>query len=416
MRLNGIFKDNMVFQRDREIRVFGIASGSVRACIKDGVSILVEGSVQAGDDGSFVIVMDPLSAGGPYILEVVSGDELLTVNRVYIGEVWLAGGQSNMEYPLGRSDNAREVVTSCPETKMHFYKVPVADKIGEASLAAEAASHWDIINADTCYDMSGVGFYFARKVMEYLETHDEAGKDLHFGVVGCYLGGTSVSSWQSVRSLMRSVQTLKYLDDYKTECEKWNSYEEYRAAEDAFYNETMEYVARVEKVLAGDPYLTYLQADKLVEVGGPWPPPIGPDSQRRPGALFEAMLMRIVPFAFRGVIFYQGEEDTGKYSDIYAVAFRQMIDEWRMCFRDEHLPFLFVKLPPFPEEGTEDYDKWTYVQAQQTLVAATTEDAYMIEIPDCGEIGNVHPSNKKIPGERLADTALHYVYGCGEDY
>lgn len=410
MKLNGIFKDDMVFQRDRQIRVFGVASGDVRACLKSGEGVVVEGSVSA--DGEFVVCMDALPAGGPYVLEVVCGSDVVTINRVYVGEVWLAGGQSNMEYPLGRSDNAREVVTNCPETRMHFYNVPVADTFDEKAAAAEDAALWKVVNSDTCYDMSGVGFFFARKVSEYLETHDEDGKDLHFGIVGCYLGGTSVSSWQSVESLKKTSAGQMYIDDFKRECEKWTSDEEYQAAEDKFYNETMEYVARVDKVLADDRFLTYLQADQLVVQGGPWPPPVGPRSQRRPGALFEAMLMRIVPFAFRGVIFYQGEEDVGKHPDVYSIVFGSMIDEWRKLFRDGHLPFLFCQLPVFPEEGTQDYDDWGVVQAQQALSAQTIPDAYMIEIMECGEINNVHPSDKKTPGERLASVALKEVYGA----
>lgn len=410
MKLNGIFKDDMVFQRDRQIRVFGVASGDVRACLKSGEGVVVEGSVSA--DGEFVVCMDALPAGGPYVLEVVCGSEVVTINRVYVGEVWLAGGQSNMEYPLGRSDNAREVVTNCPQTRIHLYNVPVADVFDEKAAAAEDAALWKVVNADTCYDMSGVGFFFARKVSEYLETHDEDGKDLHFGIVGCYLGGTSVSSWQSVESLKKTSAGQMYIDDFKRECEKWTSDEEYQAAEDKFYNETMEYVARVDKVLADDRFLTYLQADQLVVQGGPWPPPVGPRSQRRPGALFEAMLMRIVPFAFRGVIFYQGEEDVGKHPDVYSIVFGSMIDEWRKLFRDGRLPFLFCQLPVFPEEGTQDYDDWGVVQAQQALSAQTIPDAYMIEIMECGEINNVHPSDKKTPGERLASVALKEVYGA----
>ena len=67
--------------------------------------------------------MPALDAGGPYSLEVASSEESVVINNVYIGEVWLAGGQSNMEYPLGRSAGASEVVPSCPKTRIHFYNV-----------------------------------------------------------------------------------------------------------------------------------------------------------------------------------------------------------------------------------------------------------------------------------------------------
>ena len=146
--------------------------------------------------------------------------------------------------------------------------------------------------------------------------------------------------------------------------------------------------------------------------GGPWPPPVGPRSQRRPGALFEAMFMRIVPYAFRGVIFYQGEEDVGKHPDVYAVVFGTMIAEWRKQLRDDNLPFLFCQLPVYPEQGSQDYIDWGIVQAQQALAADTIPGTYMIDIMECGEINNVHPSDKKTPGERLASVAVKEVYGA----
>lgn len=417
MKLNGIFKDDMVFQRDRQIRVFGTSGEAVKVCLKSEGAVIAEGvDSEYNDDGSFVICLDKLPAGGPYVLEVSSGEQTITLNRVYIGEVWLAGGQSNMEYPLGRSADARHEVESCPDTRIHFYQVPVADTFDDEAQANEDKSSWSMIKSSTCYGMSGVAYYFARKVSEYLEELGGEGEDLHIGVVGCYLGGTSVSSWQSCASLKSTGEGQRYLEDYRLECAKWASDEEYQSAEDKFFKETMEYVARVDKVLADDPYLTYLQAEQLVAQGGPWPPPVGPRSQRRPGALFEAMIRRIVPYAFRGVIFYQGEEDTGKYSDIYAVVFRTMIEEWRRIFRDSQLPFLYCQLPVYPEPGSMELVNWEEVQRQQELAAREIPHIYMTDIMDCGEINNVHPSDKKTPGSRLAESALRNVYEVRRDY
>ncbi len=415
MKLNGIFKDNMVFQRDREIRVFGtcdeVREGSVCAKIFDGSRVIAEsGKCESLDGGFFVCTMPELPAGGPYTLKVSSKSDEITLNNVYVGEVWLAGGQSNMEYPLGRSDGADKAVPSCPQTRIHFYQVPVFDRVDEELLEAEAETAWNIINADTCYNMTGIGYYFMLKVQDYLAAQREECADLHFGVIGCYLGGTSVSSWQSVASLERTPEGRRYLDLFRAECDKWNSIDEYMAAEAAYLDECEVFESKVNEVLKKYPYMTYFKTEEITGPGA-WPPPVGPVSMRRPGALFEAMLMRIVPFALRGVIFYQGEEDVNLHSADYAVVFRTMIEQWREVFRDEELPFLFVKLPAFLPSDSPDLHLWEEVQRQQQMVADTVPGAYIVDIDDCGEIGNVHPSNKKTPGVRLAALALKVIYG-----
>ena len=91
-----------------------------------------------------------------------------------------------------------------------------------------------------------------------------------------------------------------------------------------------------------------------------------------------------------------------------------MIEEWRSLFLDEALPFLFCELPQFPltsgDTVSED-PSWQRLRGQQKLVADTVPNAYMAEFRECGEVDNVHPSDKKTPGERLADLAIRFVYG-----
>lgn len=411
MRLNGIFKDNLVFQRNRTIRIFGVAGeqeGTVSARIINGPEVISEGKTLSSG-GPFVIELPGLPAGGPYKLEVIPDNgETAVINDIYIGEVWIAGGQSNMEYPLGRSDNASKTIRECPGTNIHFYQVPVAGILDEKAVKAEEQSRWNIISKDTCYNMSGVAFYFARDIEELLKDGN-----VHIGVIGCYLGGSSVSCWQSAEALGRTPEGSRYLNEYRDKCAVWSSKEEYLEAERKYQAETDEYAAKVDSVLKGDPYLTYLEAEKAVG-GGPWPPPVTPVSLRRPGSLYEAMLMRIVPYAVKGVIFYQGEEDTSGHADDYAVVFRSMIDEWRALFRDEKMPFLFCELPWFkltkPGGEAEEEPGWPVVRQQQKLVADTVPFVYLADIKDCGENDNVHPSDKATPAERLAMLARRFIY------
>lgn len=408
IRLNGIFKDNMVLQRDSEIRIFGETNeASVKACVMDGDKVLTKGETSnILSDGSFVLSMDKLSAGGPYSILVEAGEGRITIDNAYIGEVWIAGGQSNMEYPLGRAGSARTDVPACPDTAIHFYKVPVVDRCDSETLKAESATSWDVITKDTCYDMSAVAFYFARKLEDVL--NGNAGdKNIHIGVIGCYLGGTSVTCWQSVNNLEKSEEGRKFIADYKADSSVYASYDEYLKAEKDYEDKVGIYEGKVAEVLKKDRFLTYCDTE-LITGGGPWPPPKGPESVRRPGALFEGMVRRIVPMTVRGVIFYQGEEDTERYSREYGVLFKSMIDEWRDLFREEKLPFIYCQLPEFEPE---DDVNWPELRRQQKRISEEVPCAYMADLTGCGEVGNVHPSQKRIPGERLSELAVRFVYG-----
>lgn len=410
MRLNGIFKDNLVFQRNRTIRIFGVAGeqeGQICARIRNGTEVISESKTSASG-GEFVIELPELSEGGPYKLEVIPDNgEAAVINDIYIGEVWIAGGQSNMEYPLGRSYNASKTVQECPKTNIHFYQVPVAGIYDDKAQKAEEESRWKIINKDTCYDMSGVAFYFARDIERLFKE-----QDIHIGVIGCYYGGSSVSCWQSEDSLRRTPEGRRYLDEFREKCEGWSSEEEYLEAERKYQELNDAFVAKVDAVLKDDPYKTYFDTEKITG-GGPWPPPVTPVSIRRPGSLYEAMLMRIVPYQVKGAIFYQGEEDTSCHADDYAVVFKSMIEEWRDLFGDEKMPFIFCELPWFritQGDKAEEEPGWPVVRKQQKLVADTVPGVYMADIKDCGENDNVHPSDKETPGLRLAELARRFVY------
>lgn len=421
MKLNGIFKNDMVFQRDREIRVFGETESvtSVTAVLKDeSGEIITKGTTnEIYDDGFFLVVMPALRAGGPYVLEVREGKKRkpeITISNIYIGEVWLAAGQSNMEYPLGRSEHASRVIMDLPETNIHFYNIPVAGNYDADQALMEEQSQWSIINKDTCFDMSAVAFYFARRIETFIKEHHVEGMNLHFGIIGCYLGGTSLASWQTIESLESTKEGCKYLQDYSDEIAAIP--EKFRAGAIREYDEKVaKYNKRLKTILDVNPYVTYGEAERILDGVMPWPPPATPESIRRPGALFDTMLLRIVPYGIRGVILYQGETDADDHAEDYSVVFKTFIEEWRETFWDENLPFIFCQLPMYISKDRKymgfDDMKWPKLREQQALVARTVPNTYMAALTDCGEFNNLHPSDKRTPGERMANLALHFIYG-----
>ncbi len=409
LKLNGIFKDGMVFQWGAEFRLFGEADHActVRCDILDEGKRICSGAAGTEEDGSFLVLVTPADEpGGPYQIVIYENEqEVCVLSDCYAGEVWFAAGQGNMEYPLCRTEFAKYVLPKIPDTDIRLYDVPFAGFMDEEQARAEQESKWVSIDSETAGQMSGIAFYFAFALSARL--------DAKIGIITCCAYGTSLDCWTSIESLKKTKEGMQYIKDFDeaaaeiTEAE----YEE----ELGIYNEAKkDYDGKLEQALSDNPYLTYKEAD--INIGPrPWPPPVGTLSVRRPGSIFESMVLRVAPYTIRGVIYYQGESDTFGHQSEYGNVFKSLIEEWRTVFFDEELPFIFCQLPMYISKDRKymGYDdmSWPTVREQQQVVAIDVPNVYMAVIADCGEFDNMHPSDKKTPADRLALLAQKFVYG-----
>ena len=407
--LNGIFKDNMVFQWGAELRVFGSSDTkcTVRCELFKDEELVVEAESVTEDDGSFLICADPIEEpGGPFEIRITAdGEEPVIIKNAYAGEVWLAAGQANMEYPLARSEFAKYLIPKITKTEIRYYKVPQAGFMDEAQAKAEAESEWIEVDYETAGDMSAVAFYFAQSI--------ESRIDAKIGIIQCTFGGSTIDCWQSVESLMTTKEGQAYIKEFDERTSEYTP-DEFDKFAAEFAKREKEYNDKLDTALIENPFLTYLEADR--EIGpAPWPPPIGPRAVRHPGSFFECMILRVAPFTLRGVIFYQGEADTDGHQTEYGHAFETLIREWREVFFDDELPFLFCQLPMYISKDRKymgfDDMSWPLLREQQQIVAIDMRNVYMAVTVDCGEFDNMHPSDKKTPGDRLALLAQKFVYG-----
>ena len=410
IRLNGIFRDGAVLQRGREIRIFGNASAGSRVLVRlilDSKTIKTEarrGDAISDSDGYFVAVLPELDEGGPYVLEVSCGDEKVTFSDIYVGELWIAGGQDNMEMALEKTEDYKDFVENWKDNKVHYYSVPVCGEFNEKFFEAEDNSKWIKVTKRNAGKMPGVPFYFVNELRKKV--------DCHVGIIVCTARGTSVASWQSVEKLKETEEGQKYLDEFRAECEGVSD-EAFYEAEEEYNKECADWEKAYKKIAKARPELNDFETAKLAGEF-PWPPPYGAPSYRRPGGLFETMVRRIAPVCVKGVVFYQGEEDCESHFGDYYVNFKAMIEDWRKVFDDEELFFVFAQLPMYISRdrkylGFEDFH-WPKLRRQQYLVSKRLENTAMAALTDCGEFDNIHPLNKKIPGERLGKLALKLVY------
>lgn len=408
LQLPAIFSDYMVLQREKNIAVWGQTDRAAVSVSLHGKT--VEAVVQ---DGNFEAVLPPVGAGGPYELKVLAKDgvdgtagkteesvEEIIFQDVMIGEVWLAGGQSNMELELQNSKDGAEVVKNARNDRIRYYYTPKIPWVGDPLYEAEAKSTWERCLPETAGRWSAVGYYFAEKLAGDL--------DVTVGIIGCNWGGTSASCWVSREVLENDRAISNYIEDYDQIVAKQDPEEHIRARE-AYIAYQTEFERKVGHYYETAENPTWEEALELFGENQ-YPGPMGPRSEFRPCGLYETMIQRIVPYTLAGFLYYQGEEDDHRPYTYYELL-SGLIRQWRRDWRDETLPFLLVQLPMFQNDGEPDYQNWPFIREAQMRVFQTVKNTGIAVALDQGEYANIHPVRKDIVGERLADQALCQVYG-----
>jgi sialate O-acetylesterase len=189
LRLARLFADHMVLQRDQPVRVWGWAEPGTAVAV--GVGETTVGTA-AGPDGRWETLLPPFHAGGPWTL-TVKADVILTVNDVLFGDVWVASGQSNMEWKLGSGvvDGERELAAA-DDPEIRFFDVP--NVVSPAVRADLDGGEWRICSPETAPDMSAVAYFFARDLRR-----DEG---VPIGIVDATWGGTPAEAWTSAGMLL----------------------------------------------------------------------------------------------------------------------------------------------------------------------------------------------------------------------
>lgn len=396
-----VFSDHMVLQRHRPIPVWGGAEpGETVAVSLNGAAV----SGTAGSDGQWRVLLPAQEAGGAYTLEIRGDSGQLALHDVMIGDVWFAGGQSNMEMALCDCRNGKQAAETSRCPNLRFYNVPKRAVPDEELSRMESESSWQVCTPETSGSMSAAAYFFARRVME--------NQRIPIGIIDCYWGGTSVSCWMSRAQLEQSRAGQRYIDHYaalvgdKTDAQYQREMEDYNADWEAWNT-------RVQARRAKDPEATWEVLNRECGVC-PWPQPAGNQSPFRPAGLYECMVRRVAPYALRGFLYYQGEEDEARHAD-YGIMLSALIDQWRSDWGDWELPFLLVQLPMYcsreEHEAHLDSKHWAALRDQQWKISRTVRNTGIAVLADCGEFDNIHPLDKQTVGYRLALQALAKVYG-----
>jgi sialate O-acetylesterase len=359
------YSDNMVLQRNTPVFIRGIAN------YKDTVVVRIDSQEKravTGTNGHWTVRLSPMKAGGPFELSVKTSTKSLLFKNVMIGEVWLCSGQSNMAFPLVNSIGGKAEVNHPDQHLRVLDLLPkyTTDNVAWDSLALSQVNklhyyqhpQWSALSGKNSAQVSAVAYYFGKMLADSLH--------VTVGLICNAVGGSDIASWIDRSSLEHNPHLVSLFFHWRTN----------PMFQDWVQQRTDTNLALSKNPLQRHPY--------------------------EPCYLYEAGTLPLDTFSIRGVIWYQGESDA-QNMELYEETFPLLIQSWRQVW-GESLPFYFVQLPSLSRPS------WTNFRNCQRLMAQEIPNVYMTVSSDVGDSLNVHPENKLPVGERLACSALYYLF------
>ncbi len=401
LTLAAIFQSNMVLQRDKAIVIWGnaIAQSKITVKLYHGDVEVDCDKIHSSDNEKWKCTLPAREAGTGYKLVVSCNNTYtLILENISIGEVWLAGGQSNMEFFLRYDADWEKVKSYDMNPNIHMYNV------SQTAFEGHQRNH------------DGYGVWFQEKELGFetfsapaysFARHIQPIIDVPIGIIGCNWGGTTASAWLDESYLLKEPLSI-YLDEYKNALSDISMDELREISLKAWeFEDSAKHKEDFMPLLYGrdeawqKEYMEEHKEDPII--------PMGPWNINRPAGLYHLMLEPLIPFSIKGVLWYQGESDAG-HANIYDNLFTSLINCWRSRWND-NFPFLFVQLAPFEKWLDCDATGYPELRQKQELVSKTVDNTAMISIMDIGCYYDIHPKQKIEVGRRLALLARGKVYG-----
>jgi len=177
-----------VFQRDKPLRVWGVATPRARV----GVSFRSHSrSATANARGEWTVNFPAERAGGPFELVVRSDTKTLEIHDVFVGDIWVASGQSNMEFTLAQASNGADAVAAANDRQLRQFKVPTSwSNVPEDDVVG---GDWRMADPQHAGDFTAVGYFFARDLRTALR--------VPIGIINTTWGGSNIQTWMSRQAL-----------------------------------------------------------------------------------------------------------------------------------------------------------------------------------------------------------------------
>lgn len=380
-----VFSSNMVLQCDVPVPVWGGADANEQITVEFAGQ---KKTATAGADGKWMLKLDPLSASAkPGTVTVFSSESQtpLTLTDVLVGEVWLCSGQSNMYMPMeGISwapngvENSKEEIAKANYPEIRLFCDPLYPEWNKQS--------WQKCTPQTVGPFSATAYYFGRRLYQQL--------GVPIGLMNISRGGSPIQQWTPHEIAMQVPVIKKYSDLFERNKAQ---IEQYNTAFSAYYAAVNKRDPNSTSPVLPPPKALPEEMDIARGYSG--------------SALFEILIKPVVPFAIRGVIWYQGESNVqnSEVAQSYDQMLRALITSWRQKWQEPRLPFFFVQLPGWDVLPHAQY--WPQIRQSMLNVCQSMSDVGMVVTADIGDPQYLHPPRKKPVGERLALLALAKSYG-----
>ena len=383
-----IFNDNMVLQAGIQNNLWGTSDANAK------ITVSVAGgkfTTKADDKGQWKVKTGKLKKSFKPLEIVVqeNGKVKKTLKNVLVGEVWILGGQSNMQWDMKRTTDFEAAKARVnPTIRIFTQPAWTMAKTPKADFPEKAC--WNQASENFLPKVSAVGYYFAEMLAKELKTP--------VGLVETPLGGSSMIAWIAKENL-----TTKALSQTLANFEKLQATYNYEKAKTAHQKklQKLEQDAKDKKLTKAQ--LTY----KKTLLKHHTPNPISPwRAQETPSYLWNAKVAPLASFTARGFLWYQGESDAGKNKfNSFAQTFKVLINNWRGAWGEKNMPFYFFQLPSF-----ETKSFWGSVRVSQQKVANEMKNVYMVPIIDSGEQKDIHPRDKTFVCKRLFTMVMNKTY------
>lgn len=350
VELPPILSNHMVLQQKSVVKLWGKGNGTIDVSVSWNSKTY---QTQCDKDGKWILSLETPSATYiPQSITISDKDNSVVLKDVLLGEVWLCGGQSNMEMPLDGFwacpvEGSAEAIATAGQWKDKIRRVKIP-KTGHVEVQETVEGKWEVPSTETAGGISAVGWFFANMLNNVL--------DVPVGLVECNWGGSAVESW-----LPKEI-----VDTYPVE------------------------TLANPKVLNKEP-------------GGWW-------HHTSSYVMYNAMLHPVHNYAVKGFIWYQGETNAG-LSQYYAERLATMVKEWRDLWGMGELPFYEVELAPW-KYGGDGTSGARQREAQRKAVDLIPNSGIVTtnDLVYPYEYDQIHPCKKKEVGYRLAYQALNKTY------
>ena len=378
------FTSHMVLQCDLKVPVWGTA--------EPGEEVTVEfagqkKSVPADADGNWRIDLDAMTASAEARTLTVTGSHTaqpVKLDDVLVGEVWLASGQSNMDFTVAMTEkyyfagvtNEAAEVAAANYPRLRMFSGEWTRSYTPCNTVAGA---WKVCTPENVREFSAIGYFFARDLQKEL--------NVPVGILTLTYGASTAQAWIRREAIAANPKLKPALDEFDAKVKT------YVPPTD---EELKRWQAAVDQAKAAGkrpPRNPHLNLDQ---------------DQHNPTVLFNGMIAPVVPYAIRGVLWYQGESITAP-RELFPLWTETLINDWRKLWGRE-LPFHFCQLAALRNNSNNPQ-----VREWQAEALNLPKTAMAVTI-DIGDEQNVHPKNKQDVGDRLTRIALAKVYGRKIEY